>query len=98
MVCFGQVENQNAKNIVGIDANNTAAYEQVVKEGYGTPFIYKELANAHYFKNNYEQAKKWYEILFKEEAPDLLLEHRYIQTLKAIKVNAENKVTATEIR
>ena len=60
-------------------------YEQVVKEGYGTPFIYKKLANAHYFKSNYGAAKKWFEKLFSIEKPtDETLKYRYKQSLKAL--------------
>ena len=66
-------------------------YEQVVLEGYGTPYIYKELANAYYFKCEYNQAKKWYEELFEvEKLSDATLKHRYRQTLKALSLEFKN--------
>jgi hypothetical protein len=84
---FSQTET-NKKTNVNTDVDVTIVYEQVVKEGYGTPFIYKELANAHYFKNNHAQAKKWFEKLFEVEKPtDETLKFRYKQTLKALNVS-----------
>jgi hypothetical protein len=63
-------------------------YEQVVLEGDGTPYIYKELAYAYYFKNDYPLAKKWFEELFEaEEQPDEKVKHRYRQTLKALSLD-----------
>ncbi len=78
---------------VNKDVDVVKVYEQVVKEGYGTPFIYKKLANAHYFKSNYGAAKKWFEKLFSIEKPtDATLKHRYTQTLKALDLDTrENK-------
>ncbi len=70
---------------VNKDVDITKVYEQVVVEGYGTPFIYERLANAYYFKNEYRKAKKWYEKLFQEVKPtDATLKYRYIQSLKAL--------------
>jgi tetratricopeptide (TPR) repeat protein len=70
---------------VNRDVDITKVYEQVVKEGYGTTLIYKDLANAHYFKSNYADAKKWFEKLFSLEAPsDATLKFRYKQSLKAL--------------
>jgi hypothetical protein len=83
---FSQTETKQKTN-VNTDVDVTVVYEQVVKEGYGTPFIYQELANAHYFKNNHAQAKKWFEKLFEVEKPtDETLKFRYKQTLKALNV------------
>ena len=78
---------------VNKDVDVVKVYEQVVKEGYGTPFIYKKLANAHYFKSNYKDAKKWFEKLFAEEKPtDATLKFRYKQTLKALNIySPENR-------
>ncbi|MGO4773892.1 tetratricopeptide repeat protein, partial [Flavobacterium sp. W22_SRS_FK3] len=39
-------------------------YEGVVQNGYGSVYIYKELANHYFFKNEMEKAVKWYEQLF----------------------------------
>jgi len=78
---------------VNKDVDVVKVYEQVVKEGYGTPFIYKKLANAHYFNSNYGAAKKWFEKLFSTEKPtDATLKYRYTQTLKALDLyTSENK-------
>ena len=77
---------------VNKDVDVTIVYEQVVKEGYGTPFIYKELANAYYFKNEHSKAKTWYEKLFEtEKSDDETLTFRYHQTLKALKVENSKK-------
>jgi hypothetical protein len=70
------------------DVDITTVYEQVVIEGYGTPFIYKKLANAYYFKSDYEKAKKWFEKLFEHETlTDATLKHRYKQSLKALNIS-----------
>ena len=70
---------------VNTDVDRTTVYEQVVKEGYGTPKIYKELGNGHYFKGNYAEAKKWFEKLFETDPPtDPKMKFRYRQTLKAL--------------
>lgn len=70
---------------VNRDVDVTKVYEQVVKEGFGTTLIYKDLANAHYFKSNYADAKKWFEKLFSLEPPtDPTLQFRYKQSLKAL--------------
>ena len=75
---------------VNKDVDRTAVYEQVVKEGYGTPTIYKELGNGHYFKGNYAEAKKWFEKLFDSEGlDDPMLKFRYKQTLKALKMDPD---------
>ena len=76
---------------VNTDVDVTAVYEQVVVEGYGTSFIYKELAIAYYFKNDHENAKKWFEKLFEVEGTnDATLRFRYNQTLKALDVLKSN--------
>jgi tetratricopeptide (TPR) repeat protein len=73
------------KTDVNKDVDVVKVYEQVAKDGYGTPYIYEELANAYYFKNEYEKAKKWFEKLFDVQKPlDATLIHRYRQTLKAL--------------
>lgn len=76
---------QSSKTDVNKDIDVVRVYEQVVQEGYGTPFIYENLANAYYFRNEYTQALKWFEKLFETEknaSPELT--QRYKQTLKAV--------------
>ncbi|OAB79985.1 hypothetical protein ULVI_04400 [Cochleicola gelatinilyticus] len=73
------------------DIDVVKVYEQVVKEGYGTAFIYKKLANAYYFKSEYKNAKKWFEALSQEgEITDPDLKFRYAQSIKAVKANGMN--------
>ena len=85
---MGQKE---VKTNVNKDIDVTKVYEQVVKEGYGTPKVYKKLANAHYFKSNYTEAKKWFETLFEaEEVTDETILYRYSQTLKALEISLDN--------
>jgi len=86
-----------AQTDVNKDINVAKVYEQVVKEGYGTPTVYLKLANEYYFQNDYANAKKWYEKVFedKEKATDKMLLFRYKQTLKALKISwAENPYLA----
>ncbi|MAP53658.1 hypothetical protein [Altibacter sp.] len=92
VIAFSGTANAQAtttpKTNVNTDVDVTVVYEQVVKEGYGTPFIYLELANAYYFKNDHFNAKKYYEKLFEVEKPtDETLKFRYMQTLKALKIS-----------
>lgn len=88
--CYSQ--NDLSREIdVNTDVDVTVVYEQVVEEGYGTSFIYKELAIAYYFKNDHENAKKWFEKLFEvDETNDATLKFRYNQTLKALDVIKSN--------
>ena len=80
-----------AQTNVNTDVDRTSVYEQVVKEGYGTPKIYKELGNGHYFKGNYAEAKKWFEKLFETNPlKDAKLKFRYRQTLKALNEDIAN--------
>lgn len=84
------------KTDVNKDIDVVRVYEQVVKEGYGTPFIYKKLATAYYFKSEYGKALAWFQKLFSEEKnTDPELAHQYNQTLKAVAVtnsaNSEKK-------
>lgn len=83
-----------------IDVNKdiaiTKVYEQVIKEGYGTPKVYKDLANAYYFEGVYTSAKKWYEKLFETTTPDKTILFWYKQTLKALNLSLEeNKYLAS---
>lgn len=73
------------KTDVNKDIDVVRVYEQVVVEGYGTPFIYKKLATAYYFKSEYGKALAWFQKLFAEEKnTDPELAHQYLQTLKAV--------------
>ncbi|GHC46199.1 hypothetical protein [Ulvibacter litoralis] len=87
---------KSSKIDVNKDVDIVKVYEQLAMEGYGTPRIYKELANAYYFKNEYKKAKKWFEQLFKLQKPlDATLKHRYRQTLKALNIaHANNEYLA----
>ena len=66
-------------------------YEQYVKDGYGTPAIYKKLADDYYFKNEYIPAKKWLEALLQADpsTPKMYI-NRYIQTLRALDIDTTN--------
>ena len=76
---------------VNKDINLAVVYEQVVKEGYGTPEVHLKLANEYYFQGNYDQAKKWYEKVFETAQPtDKKLLFRYKRTLKALKISTED--------
>ncbi len=81
-VSFSQ---SKAKTDVNKDIDVTRVYEQVVQEGYGTPFIYENLANAYYFRNEYNKALTWFEKLFEtEKNPSEEIKQRYQQTKKAV--------------
>lgn len=73
------------KTDVNKDIDVVRVYEQVVVEGYGTPFIYKKLATAYYFKSDYGKALTWFQKLFAvEKNTDPELAHQYKQSLKAV--------------
>ena len=79
-----------AQTDVNKDIDVAKVYEQVVKEGYGTPTVYLKLANEYYFQSNYASAKLWYEKVFETEKPtDKTILFRYKQTLKALKLKLE---------
>lgn len=82
---------------VNKDIDVVRVYEQVVAEGYGTPFIYSELANAYYFRSEYNKAVLWFERLFDaEKTHDPQMLQRYKQTLKAVK-SSENAKAVVKI-
>jgi len=85
---------QNSKTLkidVNKDVNLVKVYENVALQGYGTAYIYKELANAYYFKSEYVKAKKWFEKLFDvDNNSKATLKHRYRQTLKALGIEFKN--------
>ncbi len=44
--------------------NVVHVYERVLEKGYKSIFMFKEVANQYYFKNQMEKAARWYEELF----------------------------------
>ena len=62
-------------------------YEKVVKQGYTSPELLKNIGNSYYFNGEYQKANKWYSQLF-NEFPNQEIEaeyfYRYGQTLKSI--------------
>lgn len=73
------------KTDVNKDIDVVRVYEQVVRDGYGTAFIYKKLATSYYFKSDYFKALSWFERLFAvEKNQDLELVNQYNQSLKAV--------------
>lgn len=92
LLVFCSVSAQETSTIdVNKDISITKVYEQVIKEGYGTPKVYLDLANAHYFEANYLSAKKWYEKVF--ETKELVTKkvlYRYKQSLKALNEDCLN--------
>ncbi len=44
--------------------NAVSIYIEVDKNGYGSPDIYKKIADSYYFNGNYVEANKWYMKLF----------------------------------
>ena len=79
------------KTDVNKDIDLMRVYEQFVKDGYGTPAVYKKLADGYYFKNDYTTAKKWLEELLQADAstPKMYI-NRYIQTLRALDIDTTN--------
>lgn len=83
---------------VNRDIDLVKVFERYVNDGYGTALIYKKLANANYFKNNYSEAKKWFEKLFDlEKLKDPTLKFRYKQSLKALNINPEDSTYLTTV-
>lgn len=87
MATFAQSKSSK-KTDVSKKIDVVSVYEQMALDGDGTPYIYKELAYAYYFKNEYQEAKKWFEELFEaEEQSDQKVKHRYRQTLKVLSLD-----------
>ena len=92
LTTFSQ-SNNKPKIDVNKDIDLVKVYESYVLDGYGTASIYQKLANANYFKNNYSEAKKWFEKLFDlEKLKDPTLKFRYKQSLKALNINPEDSI------
>ncbi len=89
---FSFSQSKKHKTDVNKDIDVVRVYEQVVKEGYGTPFIYKRLATAYYFRSDYDKAVSWFQKLFSaEKNNDPELVHQYNQAIKAVTaVNSAN--------
>ncbi|MCG2418007.1 hypothetical protein K8089_03160 [Aequorivita sp. F47161] len=67
-------------------------YEQVVRDGYGTPFIYERLATAYYFKGEYDKAVSWFQKFYSEQtSTDPQLAYQYSQSLKAVAFKTSEK-------
>lgn len=65
--------------------NAVSIYIEVDKNGYGSPDIYKKIADSYYFNANYTEANIWYEKLIKStEDIDYEYYYRYSQTLKTV--------------
>ena len=97
-ICLSCTSYSQTQGETGVskDIDIVKVYTQVVNEGYGTVLIYKELANAYYFRSNYTESKKWFEKLFSEVEPqEKILLYRYQQSLKALKLYTEDNVYLT---
>ncbi|MFA9192142.1 hypothetical protein AAGV28_12265 [Flavobacterium sp. FZUC8N2.13] len=46
-----------------VSINVTDVYERVAQKGYKSVYMFKEMANGYYFKNEMEKAAKWYKEL-----------------------------------
>lgn len=89
-ISYSQVKTN--KTDVNHDIDVVRVYEQVVAEGYGTPFIYKKLATAYYFKSEYKKALSWFHMLYSEENnSDPELRQQYKQALKAVALENSKK-------
>jgi hypothetical protein len=89
---------QSQKTDVNKDIDPLKVFERYVQDGYGTPSVYKKLANGYYFKNEYPAAKKWFEKLFQSDQPiSQTYKARYIQTLRALKIDATNNPYITKV-
>lgn len=63
--------------------NAVSIYIEVDKNGYGSPDIYKKIADSYYFNANYVEANKWYAKLIQStDVLDYDYYYRYSQTLK----------------
>lgn len=65
--------------------NAVSIFIEVDKNGYGSPDIYKKIADSYYFNGNYIEANKWYEKLINNpEVVEYEYYYRYAQTLKVV--------------
>jgi len=66
--------------------NAQETYLKVIKKGYKSADLYKNLGNSYYFNSQFEEASKWYEELVKTYPNEIEPEYyfRYAQTLKSV--------------
>ncbi|MDH7446866.1 OmpA family protein [Aquimarina sp. 2201CG14-23] len=66
--------------------NAQETYLKVVKKGYKSADLYKNLGNSYYFNSQFEEASKWYEELMNSYPNEVEPEYyfRYAQTLKSV--------------
>ncbi|WP_299439595.1 OmpA family protein [uncultured Aquimarina sp.] len=66
--------------------NAQETYLKVVKKGYKSADLYKNLGNSYYFNSQFEEASKWYEELVNSYPNEVEPEYyfRYAQTLKSV--------------
>ncbi|MBO0590025.1 PD40 domain-containing protein, partial [Cellulophaga sp. E16_2] len=68
-------------------ADAIASYEDLIKEGYSSEEVYKNIGDANYMNAQYKEAANWYGKLFELQNKDIDPEYlyRYAQTLKSLK-------------
>ncbi|MEO8254170.1 MAG: hypothetical protein ABI554_07240 [Flavobacterium sp.] len=82
-------ENQKDKKDYVL-VNVGAVYERVAQKGYKSVYMFREMANGFYFKNQMEKAVKWYEELFAmTKDVEAVYYFRYGDALKKIGKTAE---------
>ncbi len=60
-------------------------YEKVVEDGYESVQIFQKLANSHYSRGNYIQARKWFEKWFNlDKTPERIAYLKFSKTLQAL--------------
>ncbi len=66
--------------------NAQETYLKIVKKGYKSADLYKNLGNSYYFNSQFEEASKWYEELVNSYPNEIEPEYyfRYAQTLKSV--------------
>jgi outer membrane protein OmpA-like peptidoglycan-associated protein/tetratricopeptide (TPR) repeat protein len=88
-IVFGQqstLKRANAKfnNLSYVEA--ISLYSNLVNDGYGTPAIFENLANAYYYQSNYALAKVSYDSLFKiNKKVSVGTYYKYISVLRSQK-------------
>ncbi|MEP2936230.1 MAG: hypothetical protein ABJM06_12515 [Gilvibacter sp.] len=77
-------------NTVRIDV--LAVYEEVVSDGYASAQVYEKLAHGRYEQNNFSEANRWFEKLFRlKKSPSALDYKRYATTLEALEKHDKAK-------
>ncbi|WP_124981194.1 OmpA family protein [Nonlabens xiamenensis] len=77
--------NQEYENLAYDSAQQL--YLEIVKNGFESSELFARLGDTYYFNNDYREAKKWYDKLFKYPQQDIapIYFFRYAQSLKAVK-------------